>query len=177
MKFLLRIAAAIDDLNTAIGRWLSWLVLFCTVISALAATLRYTLDWGSNALLEAQWFMFGLIFLFCAAWTLRIGGHVRIDILSSRLSSTTRVWIEILGGLFFLLPVCLLIAVDSWHFFLIAFQTREASPNPGGLIWWPLKFAIPVAFILLSLQGLSEIIKNIAVLTGDRSMPEWQGGH
>ena len=177
MKFLLRIAAAIDDLNTAIGRWLSWLVLFCTVISALAATLRYALDWGSNALLEAQWFMFGLIFLFCAAWTLRIGGHVRIDILSSRLSSTTRVWIEILGGLFFLLPVCLLIAVDSWHFFLIAFQTREASPNPGGLIWWPLKFAIPVAFILLSLQGVAEIIKNIAVLTGDRPLPEWQGGH
>lgn len=177
MKFLLRIAAAIDALNTVIGRWMSWLVLFCTVISALAATLRYTLDWGSNALLEAQWFMFGLLFLFCAAWTLLIGGHVRIDILSARLSSTTRVWIEILGGLLFLLPVCLLIAVDSWHFFLIAFQTREASPNPGGLIWWPLKFAIPVAFLLLSLQGLSEIIKNVAVLTGDRPLPEWQGGH
>ena len=79
--------------------------------------------------------------------------------------------------MFFLLPVCLLIAVDSWHFFLIAFQTREASPNPGGLIWWPLKFAIPVAFILLSLQGVTEIIKNIAVLTGDRPLPEWQGGH
>ena len=177
MKFLLRLAAVIDALNTAIGRGMSWLVLCCTLISALAATLRYTLDWGSNALLQAQWFMFGLMFLFCAAWTLRIGGHVRIDILSSRLSSVTRIWIEILGGLLFLLPVCLLIAVDSWSFFLIAFQTREASPNPGGLIWWPLKFAIPVAFILLSLQGLSEIIKNIAVLTGDRSMPEWQGGH
>ncbi|MCC6134628.1 MAG: TRAP transporter small permease subunit [Candidatus Contendobacter sp.] len=177
MKFLLRLAATIDALNTAIGRWLSWLVLFCTLISALAATLRYALDWGSNALLEAQWFMFGLIFLFCAAWTLRIGGHIRIDILYSRLPSATRVWIEILGGLFFLLPVCLLIAVDSWNFFLIAFQTREASPNPGGLIWWPLKFAIPVAFILISLQGISEIIKNIAVLTGDRPLPEWQGGH
>ncbi|MBZ4195099.1 MAG: TRAP transporter small permease subunit [Candidatus Contendobacter sp.] len=177
MKFLLRSAAAIDALNTAIGRWMSWLVLFCTLTSALAATLRYALDWGSNALLEAQWFMFGLVFLFCAAWTLRIGGHVRIDILSARLSSVTRVWIEIVGSLLFLLPVCLLIAVDSWNFFLIAFQTREGSPNPGGLIWWPLKLAIPAAFILISLQGLSEIIKNIAVLTGDRPLPEGQEGH
>ena len=178
MKFLLRIAAAIDALNTAIGRWMTWLVLFCTLIGALAATLRYVLDWGSNALLEAQWFMFGLVFLFCAAWTLREGGHVRIDILSSRLPSVVRVWIDILGSLLFLLPVCLLIAVDSWNFFLIAFQTREASPNPGGLPWWPLKLAIPVAFILLSLQGVSEIIKNLAVLTGARPLPGFhQGGH
>jgi TRAP-type mannitol/chloroaromatic compound transport system permease small subunit len=177
MKFLLRVAAAIDALNTVIGRWTTWLILFCTLISALAATLRYALDWGSNALLEAQWFMFGLVFLFCSAWTLREGGHVRIDILSSRLPPLARVWIDILGALLFLLPVCLLIVVDSWNFFLIAYQTREASPNPGGLIWWPLKLAIPVAFILLSLQGLSEIIKNIAVLTGDRPLPEFRGGH
>lgn len=177
MKFLLRIAAAIDAFNAAIGRWMTWLILFCTLISALAATLRYTLDWGSNALLEAQWFMFGLVFLFCSAWTLQVGGHVRIDVLSSRLPALARVWIDILGGLLFLLPVCLLIAVDSWNFFLIAFQTREASPNPGGLIWWPLKLAIPVAFGLLSLQGVSEIIKNLAVLTGHRPLPEFRGGH
>ena len=177
MKALLRIATAIDALNTMIGHWMSWLILACTLISALAATLRYTLDWGSNALLEAQWFLFGLVFLFCAAWTLREGGHVRIDILSSRLPPVVRIWIEILGTLLFLLPVCLLIAVDAWHYFLIAFQTREASPNPGGLIWWPLKLAIPVAFGLLSLQGLSEIIKNAAVLTGDRPLPEFKTGH
>ncbi|MEZ5576203.1 MAG: hypothetical protein R3F44_11405 [Candidatus Competibacteraceae bacterium] len=83
MKFLLRIAASIDALNTAIGHWTAWLILFCTLTSATAATLRYAFDWGSNALLEAQWFMFGLVFLFCSAWTLREGGHVRIDILSS----------------------------------------------------------------------------------------------
>jgi TRAP-type mannitol/chloroaromatic compound transport system permease small subunit len=177
MKFLLRVSAAIDALNAAIGRSMTWLILFCTLISALAATLRYTLSWGSNALLEAQWFMFGLVFLFCAAWTLQVGGHVRIDVLSSRLPPVARVWIDILGGLLFLLPVCLLIAVDSWNFFLIAFQTREASPNPGGLIWWPLKLAIPVAFGLLSLQGVSEIIKNLAILTGHRLLPEFRGGH
>ena len=177
MKFLLRIAASIDALNTAIGHWTAWLILFCTLTSATAATLRYTFDWGSNALLEAQWFMFGLVFLFCSAWTLREGGHVRIDILSSRLPPMVRVWIDILGTLLFLLPVCLLIVADSWNFFLISFHTREASPDPGGLAWWPLKLAIPTAFALLSLQGLSEIIKNVAVLTGDRPMPEFRGGH
>ncbi len=177
MTFLLRIAAGIDALNTAIGRWMTWLILFCTLISALTATLRYAFDWGSNALLEAQWFMFGLVFLFCSSWTLRDGGHVRIDVLSSRLSPKTRVWIDIVGGLLFLLPVCLLIAVDSWNFFLIAYRTNEGSSNPGGLLWWPIKFAIPVAFALLSLQGLSETIKNIAALTGHRPLPEFTGGH
>jgi len=177
MKFLLRVSAAIDALNTAIGRWMTWLILFCTLTSALTATLRYALDWGSNALLESQWFMFGLVFLFCSAWTLREGGHVRIDVLSSRLPSVARVWIDIIGGLLFLLPVCLLIAFDSWNFFLIAYQTNEASSNPGGLLWWPIKLAIPFAFGLLSLQGVSEIIKNIAALTGHRPMPEFRGGH
>ncbi|MBK8183480.1 MAG: TRAP transporter small permease subunit [Candidatus Competibacteraceae bacterium] len=177
MKFLLRIAAAIDAMNTLIGRWMTWLILLCVLISAAVATLRYAFDWGSNALLESQWFMFGLVFLFCSAWTLREGGHVRIDILSSRLSSTARIWIDILGSLLFLLPVCLLIVLDSWNFFLIAYQTNDGSANPGGLLWWPIKLAIPVAFILLSLQGVSEIIKNLAVLTGDRPLPEFKGGH
>ena len=177
MKFPLRIAAAIDALNTMIGHWMTWLILLCTLTSATAATLRYAFDWGSNALLEAQWFMFGLVFLFCSAWTLCEGGHVRIDVVSSRLPPVARIWIDIVGSLLFLLPVCLLIVVDSWNYFLLSFHTREASPDPGGLIWWPLKLAIPVAFALLSLQGLSEIIKNIAVLTGDRPMPTFRGGH
>ncbi|MFZ1829916.1 MAG: TRAP transporter small permease subunit [Candidatus Competibacteraceae bacterium] len=177
MKFPLHIAAAIDALNTAIGRWMTWLILLCTLTSATAATLRYALDWGSNALLEAQWFMFGLVFLFCSAWTLLEGGHVRIDVVSSRLSPVARIWIDIFGALLFLLPVCLLIVVNSWSYFLLSFHTREASPDPGGLIWWPLKLAIPAAFTLLSLQGLSELIKNIAVLTGDRPMPTFRGGH
>ena len=177
MKFLLRVAAVIDAINTAIGRSMVWLILLCCLTSAVAATLRYVFDWGSNALLEAQWFMFGLVFLFCAAWTLQEGGHVRIDILYTKLPPVARIWIDIIGGLLFLLPVCLLIAYDSWNFFLIAYQTGEASSNPGGLIWWPIKLAIPVAFILLSLQGLSETIKNVAVLTGHRPMPHFKGGH
>lgn len=177
MKLLLRIATAIDAFNIWIGHWMTWLILLCTLVSALTATLRYVFDWGSNGLLEAQWFMFGLVFLFCAAATLRDGGHVRIDILYAKLPPKVQVWIDLLGGLLFLLPVCLLIVVDSWNFFLISFQTREGSPNPGGLIWWPLKLAIPVAFSLLSLQGIAEIIKSIAVLTGDRPLPTPRGGH
>lgn len=177
MKLLLRIAAIIDALNTWIGHWVTWLILLCTLVSALAATLRYVFDWGSNGLLEAQWFMFGLVFLFGAAATLREGGHVRIDILYAKLPPKVQVWIDLLGGLLFLLPVCLLIVVDSWGFFLISFQTREGSPNPGGLIWWPLKLAIPVAFSLLSLQGIAEIIKSMAVLTGERPLPTLRGGH
>lgn len=177
MRFLLRLSAAIDALNAAIGRWMTWLILLCTLVSAATATLRYGLDWGSNGMLEAQWFMFGLVFLFCASWTLQTGGHVRIDILYTRLHPKVRLWIDILGGALFLLPVCLLIVYDSWNFFKIAYQTREASPNPGGLIWWPLKLAIPVAFTLISLQGLSEIIKSAAALTGHRPPPELQGGH
>ena len=177
MTVLLRIAAFIDALNAAIGRATAWLILFCTLISGLTATLRYAFDIGSNALLEAQWFLFGLVFLFCAAWTLGDNGHVRIDILHARLAPRTRAWIEIFGSLLFLLPVCLLIMVDAWNFFLIAYRTDEASPNPGGLLWWPLKLAIPVAFGLLSLQGVAEIIKNIAMLTGDRPLPTRSGGH
>ncbi len=177
MKFLLRTAGAIDALNTLIGRSMIWLILVCCLTSALAATLRYVFDWGSNALLEAQWFMFGLVFLFCASWTLREGGHVRIDIVYTRLPPVVRIWIDIIGGLLFLLPVCLLIVVDSWYFFLISYQTGEGSSNPGGLIWWPIKLAIPIAFSLLSLQGVSETIKNIAVLTGDRPMPHFKEGH
>ncbi len=177
MKFLLRTAEAIDALNTLIGRSMIWLILVCCLTSALAATLRYVFDWGSNALLEAQWFMFGLVFLFCASWTLREGGHVRIDIVYTKLPPVARIWIDIIGGLLFLLPVCLLIVVDSWYFFLISYQTNEGSSNPGGLIWWPIKLAIPIAFVLLSLQGLAETIKNIAVLTGDRPMPHFKEGH
>lgn len=177
MKFLLRAATLIDALNTWIGHGVAWLILLCALTSATAATLRYAFDWGSNALLEGQWFMFGLVFLFCAAWTLREGGHVRIDILFAQWPPIVRVWIDLIGGLLFLLPICLLIAVHSWNFFLISYQTGETSSNPGGLVWWPIKLAIPLAFILLSLQGLAESIKNLAVLTGHLPLPESREGH
>lgn len=178
MESLLGFARFIDDLNRRIGRITLWLVLLSVLLSALTATLRYTLDWGSNAMIEGQWFMFGLIFLFYAPLTLQERGHVRVDILYNRLPPRGRVLVEILGGLLFLLPVCLLILIDAWGYFLLSFQQNESSFNPGGLIWWPMKLAIPIGFALLALQGVSEIIKGLAVLTGHRPLPEpTNGGH
>lgn len=177
MHVLLNFSATVDWLNTRVYRLLVWLILACVLVSALAATLRYTLSWGSNALLEAQWYMFGLVFLLCSPYTLKEQGHVRIDILSSRLAPRVRVWIDILGGLLFLLPVCVLITVDSWKFFRLAYQQNEASFNPGGLLWWPIKLAIPIGFALLALQGMSEVIKGAAALRGLRPLPEFKESH
>ena len=178
MESLLGFARFIDDLNRRIGRITLWLVLLSVLLSALTATLRYTLDWGSNAMIEGQWFMFGLIFLFYAPLTLQERGHVRVDILYNRLPPRGRVLVEILGGLLFLLPICLLIVIDAWGYFLIAFEQNESSVNPGGLIWWPMKLAIPIGFALLALQGVSEIVKGLAALTGHRPLPEpTTGGH
>lgn len=177
MHAFLRIADGIDAVNRWIGRASVWLILAAVLISAVTATLRYTLDWGSNSLIEIQWAMFGIVFLLCAAWTLQEHGHVRIDILSARLPPRARLWIDIAGGLLFLLPMCLLIAYDAWGYFLISFSQGEASPNPGGLPWWPMKLVIPVAFLLLAAQGVSEIIKAAAALAGARPMPARYGGH
>ena len=178
MEFLLAFSAFIDRLNRRVGRLTLWLVLLSVLLSALTATLRYTLDWGSNAMIEGQWFMFGLIFLFYAPLTLQERGHVRVDILYNRLPPRGRVLVEILGGLLFLLPVCLLIVIDAWSYFFIAFEQNESSVNPGGLIWWPMKLAIPIGFALLTLQGVSEIVKGLAALTGRRPLPEpTTGGH
>jgi len=177
MRRLLRLCAAVDALNRRLGRAVSWLVLVCVLASALAATLRYLLDWGSNALLEAQWLLFGLIFLLCAPWTLQERGHVRVDILYAHLPPRVRVGIDILGGLLFLLPVCLLVAYDGWGYFWISFRQGELSPNPGGLPLWPMKLLIPVAFALLAAQGVSEVIKGVAALAGRLPLPRSRGGH
>jgi TRAP-type mannitol/chloroaromatic compound transport system permease small subunit len=176
---LLRLADGIDALNRRIGRGAAWLVLLCILASAGTATLRYLADWGSNALIEVQWFLFGLVFLLCAPWALRENAHVRVDILYWHLPLRVRLVVDLLGGLLFLLPVCLLITRDAWAYFLISFAQQEGSPNPGGLPWWPMKLVIPVAFALLAAQGMSEIIKSVAALTGHRTQPApaRDGGH
>ena len=119
MHALLRIADAIDAVNRWIGRGIVWLILAAVLLSAATATLRYVLDWGSNSLIELKWAMFGMVFLLGAAWTLQEHGHVRIDILSARLPLRARLWIDIAGGLLFLLHMCLLIVYDAWGYFLI----------------------------------------------------------
>ncbi|QIK37176.1 TRAP transporter small permease subunit [Caldichromatium japonicum] len=172
MRHLLRFAYLIDTLNRRIGGLVHWLVLMSVLLSAATATLRYTLSWGSNALVEGQWFMFGLIFLLYAPLTLQQRGHVRVDILYSRLPSRLQLLIDILAGLLFLLPVCLLILIDAWDYARLAIQQNESSINPGGLPWWPMKLAIPIGFGLLALQGVSEIIKGTAALVAQAPSPQ-----
>ena len=166
MGFLLAISRAIDRLNELVGKTVFWLILAAVIVSAADAVLRYSLNMASNSWLELQWYFFGAIFLLCSGYTLLRNEHIRIDVVSSRLSPKTRNWIEIVGGLFFLLPMSIGIAVLSWPIFINAFESGEVSSNAGGLVRWPARLLIPVGFMLLSLQGISELIKRIAVMRG-----------
>ena len=166
MKILLRISGLIDALNNLVGRLSYWLILVAVLISAGNAFMRYTFDKSSNAWLEIQWYLFSAVFLFCAGYTLLHNQHVRIDVLSSHLSKRGRTWIDILGTLFFLLPMAIAILWMSWPVFLQAYQLHEMSTNAGGLIVWPARLMLPIGFFLLILQGISELIKRIAFLLG-----------
>lgn len=170
MRGLLAFSRAIDALNEGIGRLVLWLVLVAVLISAGNAVARYGLDLSSNAWLEIQWYLFAAIFLFAAAYTLKHNGHVRIDVLYGRLPPRMRAWIDLLGALLFLLPMSGLIAWLGWKGFLASYSVNEVSPDAGGLPRWPIKLAIPIGFGLLFLQGLSEAIKQVGVLTGHLPM-------
>jgi TRAP-type mannitol/chloroaromatic compound transport system permease small subunit len=127
---------------------------------------RYLFNLSSNAWLELQWYLFAAVFLLCAGYTLLHNEHIRIDVVSSRLSRRTQLWIDIFGTVFFLLPVTIFIMVLSWPIFSNAWVSNEISGNAGGLIRWPARLMVPAGFFLLSLQGISELIKRIAVLRG-----------
>lgn len=156
----------IDKLNETIAGLVSWLVLAAVIICAGNAIMRYSLNYSSNAWLEIQWYLFGAIFMLASAYTLRRDEHVRIDVVVGRFSKRTQVWIDLLGFLFFLLPVCLLILWYGIPYAMIAIENGEVSSNAGGLIVWPARVLVPLGFALLVLQGISEIIKRIAFLTG-----------
>lgn len=166
MQALLALARGIDALNEAIGRAVKWLVLLATLVSATNAGLRYGFDLSSNAWLELQWYLFALIFLLGAGYTLKHNGHVRIDVLYGRLTPRAQAWIDLLGGLLFLLPVAGLMAWLGWAVFAESWAIQEHSPDSGGLLRWPIKLALPVGFGLLFLQGVSESIKRAAMLAG-----------
>jgi TRAP-type mannitol/chloroaromatic compound transport system permease small subunit len=166
MNQLLSLSRAIDALNTWIGRAAAWLVLAAVVISAGNAMSRKFFSVSSNAWLELQWYLFGAVFMLGAAWTLKLNEHVRIDIVSSRLSKRTRDRLDIVGHLIFLLPFVLLHINTATPFFLGSYQSGEVSTNAGGLIIWPAKLMILIGFVLLLLQGLSELIKRIAIVRG-----------
>jgi TRAP-type mannitol/chloroaromatic compound transport system permease small subunit len=163
---LLALARAIDAVNERIGRVACWLTLIVVVVATANAILRYGFRFGSNGLIEAQWYMFSLIFLFGAAWTLAKGGHVRVDILYGRFTPQRQAWIDIVGGLLFFLPTTIGITVLSLPMVISSIQSWEQSPDVGGIARWPIKLAIPIAFALLSLQGVSEIIKRVGFLRG-----------
>lgn len=166
MNALLKLSRLIDALTERVGQVALWLVLVVVLISAGNAVMRYTIGYSSNALLEIQWYLFGLIFLSCSGYTLLRNAHVRIDLISGRFSKRGQAWIDIFGLLFFLMPMAVAILVLSWPVFIHAFLDNEMSNSPGGLIVWPARLMIPLGFFLLIVQALSELIKRIGFLRG-----------
>jgi TRAP-type mannitol/chloroaromatic compound transport system permease small subunit len=162
----LSLSRIIDSTTERIGRTIYWLVLAAVLISAANAVVRKTLNVSSNAFLEIQWYLFSAIFLFCAGYTLLRNEHVRIDVISHRVSKRAQTWIDIIGTLFFLFPMAFLIMWLAWPVFVEAWQRNEISTNAGGLIIWPARLMVPVGFLLLIVQGASELIKRIAFLRG-----------
>ena len=157
-------AHAIDRLNDRFGDLAKWAVLAASVISAGNAAVRYAVNYSSNALLEIQWYLFAAIVMLGASQVLRLNEHVRVDILYSRYPTRMKVWTDVLGLLFFLMPVMVLMMVLSWPLFMRAYVSGEMSGNAGGLIRWPVIVLMPLGFGLLILQALSEVIKRIGWL-------------
>ncbi len=166
MSFLLRISRAIDALNQRVGHLVYWLILGAVLVSAGNAIVRYALDTSSNAWLELQWYLFSAVFLLTAGYTLLHNEHVRIDVIIGQFSPRVRAWIDLLGGIFFLMPMAVVILVLSWPMVEDSYLRHEISSDAGGLLRWPVKLLIPAGFLLLVLQGMSEIIKRIAFLLG-----------
>lgn len=166
LRILQRISAWIDWANDHIGRLVYWLVLAMVLISAGNAIIRKVFSMSSNAWLELQWYLFSAVFLLASGYTLLKNEHVRIDIVAGRLSARAQAWIDILGTIFFLLPMTIMLTWMSWPYFLRAYTENEQSGSAGGLMLWPARILLPVGFLLLSLQGISELIKRIAFITG-----------
>ncbi len=164
MQALLALSRVIDAINSQIGKWLSWALLAAVLISAGNAVVRKLLDTSSNSWLELQWILFAVVFLLCSPWTLLRNEHIRIDIVNNMLPKQVRNSIELMGHLFFLLPFTVVMIITGWPFFIASIRLNEQSSNAGGLAQWPAKFLVPACFFLLFLQGISELIKRIAVM-------------
>ena len=177
MRGLLKFSRAVDKFNTRLGQIMAWGVLAAILVSAVNATVRKVLNTSSNSWLELQWVLFGVVFLLCSAWTLLSNEHIRIDIVNSMLSKRTRNWIDVIGHLFFLIPVTVILAYLGWPFFWRSLMQNEQSSNAGGLPVYPAKLLIPLAFTFLLLQGISELIKRIAIIRGEMEDTVSGGGH
>ena len=166
MTLLLKLSQLIDWLTERVGKGAFWLVLIMTLISAGNAVVRFIFNYSSNGLLEIQWYLFAAVFLLCSPYTLQKNEHVRIDVLSGKLSPRGLAVIDIIGTLFFLLPMVIVVLWLSLPLIAESYKINEMSANAGGLIRWPVKILLPIGFTLLALQGISELIKRIAFLAG-----------
>jgi TRAP-type mannitol/chloroaromatic compound transport system permease small subunit len=163
---LLALSRWIDALNEKFGWVADWLVLLSCLISAANAFSRYAFGVSSNAWLEIQWYMFAGMVLLGASYTLKRNEHVRVDILYVNVSTRKQIGIDIFGFILFMLPATIIMAYLSWPVFYNSWALGEISANAGGLIRWPVKIMLPIGFALLTLQGVSELIKRIAMVTG-----------
>lgn len=173
MNLLLKIADFIDAFNRRVGQLMFLLVLIMILIGVYNATVRYLggfigTNLSSNAYLELQWYLFGTVFMLGAAYTLQKDGHVRVDVLQSRLTPRAKAWIDLVGILFFMIPFCAMVFWLSLPWVITSWHLHETSSDPGGLIRYPIKTVVPVAFVLLLLQGVSQLFKAIAVIRGIR---------
>src|ERR1700704_6572408 len=166
LKALLPVSRAIDALNVRLGRWLAWLIFAAVVVSSVHAVVRKTFDMSSNAWLQLQWGLFRAVFLLCSPWTLLSNEHIRIDIVNNALPKKLRNWIDIVGHAFFLLPLTIIMMATGLPFFLKSWHVDEQSFSAGGLPQWPAKSLVMIGFALLFLQGISELVKRVAVMRG-----------
>lgn len=166
MQALLKLSSRIDAFTRWTGKRIAWLILLAVIISAVNAIIRKTFDTSSNSWLELQWVLFSIVFLLCAPWTLLDNEHIRIDIVSNAMSKKARNVIDVVGHVFFLAPICIVMIVTGVPFFLRSFEINEQSGNAGGLPQWPAKALIMIGFAFLLVQGISELIKRIAVMRG-----------
>ena len=166
MDLLLKLSQGVDAINRRIGQFFALMVLLAILVSAVNATVRKVFDLSSNAWLELQWVLFSTVFLFCAPWTLQLNEHVRIDIVNSMMPRPVRSTIELIGHALFLLPLTIIMIVTSVPFFLESFRLNEQSFSSGGLPQWPAKSLVMIGFALLAMQGVSELIKRIAIMRG-----------
>jgi TRAP-type mannitol/chloroaromatic compound transport system permease small subunit len=164
MKALLQLSHGIDWVNRQFGIFATSLVLIACLVSAGNAASRYLFSESSNGWLEAQWYMFAAMVLLGAPYILRMNEHVRVDLIYGSLAERSRLWIDIFGGVFFLIPICVILTYFTWPWFVESWNIREISPNAGGLVRWPVKLLLPIGFALMLLQGISEIIKRSAAL-------------
>lgn len=177
MSSLLGFSRIIDAINSRIGRYVSWLIILSIVIAAGNAIIRKLFDVSSNAWLEMQWVLFGMVFLLCSPWTLFVNEHIRIDIVTGNFTKKVRDWIDVFGHIFFLLPLCIIMVYHSWPFFTRSFLLNEQSLNAGGLPQWPSKGLVFVGFVLLLFQGISELIKRVAIIQGKLEDQHASAGH